>query len=213
MEVYIHDQREKFTILFPFGSIAIALFNNTITRLFIRPEVIQRQNKPEEPCTLVEDYSYMRVSPSLKTPDWESRWQKPLEFFRFFPIFCIKQCMENCFWKKFQSDPDLPCIISFLTTNETELKKSQCENRDAESDFIDRLLEAQREARKMRSQDCNCPKRCNQIDYQISADPTRACQMTYGTLESGRAVLIVSFPSQKVRNHSFSNIIIFFFIR
>ena len=118
--------------------------------------------------------------------------------------------MEKCFWKKFQTRPHLPCIVTSLMTSKTELKRPQCENLTGEMEFLYQLHRAQeKDAPNMRPEDCNCPKRCNQIDYHISADPTQACQLTFGDPLSGEAVLFFSFPSQKVCNHSSSGIIFY----
>ena len=62
MEVLIHDQGEKFTNLNLFDPERVVVRNNTVISLFIRPEVLQKQDKKKDPCTLDEGYSYTRVS-------------------------------------------------------------------------------------------------------------------------------------------------------
>ena len=62
IELYVHDEREKFMNLGLFPAVRVALFNNTITNLVIRAEFIQQQSKKVDPCVFDEGYSYMRVS-------------------------------------------------------------------------------------------------------------------------------------------------------
>ncbi|CAG0885161.1 unnamed protein product [Darwinula stevensoni] len=60
-EVFIHDQREKYTFLDIFRPEKVVLLNNAIANIFIRPEMIQKQSKKENPCSVDEGYSYYRV--------------------------------------------------------------------------------------------------------------------------------------------------------
>ncbi|CAG0893853.1 unnamed protein product [Darwinula stevensoni] len=60
VEVFVHDQREKFARLYLFEPENIVLRNNTVTTLLIRPEFIEKQNRWQDPCTLDEGYSYSR---------------------------------------------------------------------------------------------------------------------------------------------------------
>ncbi|CAG0900262.1 unnamed protein product [Darwinula stevensoni] len=60
-EVFIHDQREKYTFLDIFRPEKVVLLNNAIANIFIRPEMIQKQSKKENPCSVDEGYSYCRV--------------------------------------------------------------------------------------------------------------------------------------------------------
>ena len=62
VEVFVHDQREKFAKLYLFEPENIVLRSNSVTTLLIRPEFIEKQNKKQDPCTLDEGHSYSRVS-------------------------------------------------------------------------------------------------------------------------------------------------------
>ena len=67
MEVFVHDQNEKFTNLNLFTSETLKIINNSETFLFIRPEIVQKLNKPGSPCIEDNGYSYSRVSGQLNT--------------------------------------------------------------------------------------------------------------------------------------------------
>ncbi|CAG0886449.1 unnamed protein product [Darwinula stevensoni] len=60
IEVYVHDAREEFTNFHFFDSEQVILFNDSVTRLFIRPEGIQKRSKRTDPCIDDEAYSYTR---------------------------------------------------------------------------------------------------------------------------------------------------------
>ena len=52
--------------------------------------------------------------------------------------------------------------------------------------------------------DCNCPKRCKVTDYHIFVDQSSACQGqdTFKFSNDGRALIIIAFPSKRVRSES-----------
>ena len=64
IEVFVHDQREQFSSLDFFKPEHVVILNNTVTSIFIRPEIIQKQNRKEDPCRADEGHSYSRVSSS-----------------------------------------------------------------------------------------------------------------------------------------------------
>ena len=66
MNVFVHDQKEKFTTLKSFTAEKLSLLNDTVTSIFIRPEMIQKLSKHEDPCIIDEGYSYTRVSCNAK---------------------------------------------------------------------------------------------------------------------------------------------------
>ena len=64
MEVFVHDQGEEFINFGFLKPEQFVIVSNTITKLLIRPEIIQKQSRMENPCTMDESYSYTRVSRS-----------------------------------------------------------------------------------------------------------------------------------------------------
>ncbi|CAG0905669.1 unnamed protein product [Darwinula stevensoni] len=146
----------------------VDLRENTTISLFLNPEVIQTLSKKDDPCIHDDNHSYMR-------------------------------CMENCFWMRFQSNPNVSCIIPSLMTEEVNLMKPACGNREDEHNFLMRLVVAQSiDVPRMRPTDCNCPKRCNVIDYRISADPNPTCQLEMGDANIGGATIYINFPSKRI---------------
>ncbi|CAG0893320.1 unnamed protein product [Darwinula stevensoni] len=68
MEVFVHDRREDFTNLGLLKPEQFVVVRNTITKLLIRPEIIQKQSRMENPCTMDESYSQTRC---LEKCFWE----------------------------------------------------------------------------------------------------------------------------------------------
>ena len=62
IEVFIHDAREEFNQINLLKPESCYIFNNTVTSLLIRPELVQKLSKKEIPCNPDEFYSYTRVS-------------------------------------------------------------------------------------------------------------------------------------------------------
>ena len=59
-------------------------------------------------------------------------------------------------------------------------------------------LELAQDAFALQSKSCNCPKRCNVIDYHIFGDPAPLCQWIAGYPEDGVTKLFFSVPSNQV---------------
>ena len=105
--------------------------------------------------------------------------------------------MENCFWDKFQENPTVGCVIHSLLTKKANFTKPACEGVKNEYDHLMKLREAQ-ENLTLLLKDCNCPKRCNLIEYHVFGDPAPLCQGSSGLTSSGMAKLYFSVPSKRV---------------
>ncbi|CAG0900377.1 unnamed protein product [Darwinula stevensoni] len=114
IEVYVHDEREAFTYFHFFEPEQVILFDNSLTRLFIRPEVIQKRNKRTDPCIDDDDYSYTRACVFASGSQF------------------MFQCKENCIWEKMQArDNNLArpsCLMPSLLTKEANLTIPECKN-------------------------------------------------------------------------------------
>ncbi|CAG0899572.1 unnamed protein product [Darwinula stevensoni] len=100
IEVYVHDAREAFTNFHFFDPEQVILFNGSLTRLFIRPEVIQKRSKRTDPCIDDEDYSYTRCKENCI-------WEKML-------------ARDNL--------TGLSCFMPALLTKEVNLTILECKN-------------------------------------------------------------------------------------
>ncbi|CAG0899127.1 unnamed protein product [Darwinula stevensoni] len=187
MEVFVHDQREQFTTLGFFEPEQIVLLNDTLTSLWIRPEIVQKQSKKEDPCILDEDYSYTRG---------ELREVERLS------DVGVRQCMENCFWERMQADPNLPCLNPDLLPKEARVTKQGCRDAVSERHHLMTLVNTYTDASlnaSVHARACGCPKRCNVTDYRIFADPTSVCRRDLAdSVGDGKAILVFGFPSKRV---------------
>ena len=62
MEVFIHDQSEKFTNLDISEASPVVVSSGTTTDRFVRPEIVQSWSPNKIPCSAEDGYSYTRVS-------------------------------------------------------------------------------------------------------------------------------------------------------
>ncbi|CAG0887406.1 unnamed protein product, partial [Darwinula stevensoni] len=166
IQVFVHDQKEKFAYLESFKPEHVLVLNNTVTNIAIRPEFIQKQNKKDDPCTLDEDYSYMR-------------------------------CIENCFWKRAQTSPRLPCLIPSLLPDGANLTKPECQDKN-EEDKQQTYISGTGSNISLWS-NCSCVKRCKLIDYHLFLNPVNPCEWRAGQGNAtGLASLMFSFPSNRM---------------
>ncbi|CAG0903272.1 unnamed protein product, partial [Darwinula stevensoni] len=142
------------------------LKKGNVISLVIRPEVIQRQSIAENPCIVDENYSYAR-------------------------------CMENCFWRMVESHPNVPCMLPSLLSKETNLTKSECQDPEEEMNLFMHLGDFYKSRDRMApyQRECNCPARCNTIDYHIFGDPTPGCDVFVSDKNSW---FYLNYPSKQV---------------
>ena len=109
--------------------------------------------------------------------------------------------MENCFWEKVQSFPNLTCLNPSLLNNEVNRTKPKCQDNESELAQMKVLWSAMKiEAELLRN--CNCSTRCIITDYHISGNPTGTCGFFSRRVDPGTSYLYVVLPSKRVRLQS-----------
>ncbi|CAG0904150.1 unnamed protein product [Darwinula stevensoni] len=146
IEMYIHDRNEKFTFLGMTSTKRFLLRNNTLTGIFLRPEVIHRLSQKEEPCVPHEDYSYSR---------------------------CMEICFWEKFYSSPEVTCAIPSILPMgVSATKPECKNGENEW----GHFMKLWQTRQAPSAYQETIPCRCPQRCNVIEYQVSADPTPTCE-------------------------------------
>ena len=111
--------------------------------------------------------------------------------------------MENCYWEKIQSIPTLPCLSSGLLPIEAILTKPECNNTMSSISQGKILHRQSSHAVDAAFNSCDCPKRCNATEYQVSSTPSAQCLWESGLCsEPGHTCLLLRFPSTRVRSSS-----------
>ncbi|CAG0897749.1 unnamed protein product [Darwinula stevensoni] len=171
VEVYIHEQAEKFSNL---GLMAIEnalVFNNTTAKLFIRSDYGRKLKKRRRPCTMDKGHSYVRCMENCFWGWVQSRPQLPC----LDPILITK---EVDLTKPVCSDPNNSKVML------EELEKARKYFVDPESEI---------------GKNCSCPKRCHRSIYYIFPDPnSNGFKGSEFSRNTGSATLFFNFPSRRV---------------
>ncbi|CAG0894538.1 unnamed protein product [Darwinula stevensoni] len=227
MEVFVHDQREQYSSFHQFRSENFILLNDTVTSVSFRPEVVEKQSTKKEPYRGSSrgeaEYEEGTLQRRRELQQHEVLGELLLEAVsipsrRFVPHSlphaegsesnetgmrrCPEriQCMENCFWKRFQSRVGVSCLIPSLMPKEASPTKPECEDVQSEMKNLKEMWNAESEEVENEWRNCNCPKRCNMVDYRVSEDPTSsACDAAVSSFgKDGAAFLFFGFPSSRV---------------
>ncbi|CAG0895365.1 unnamed protein product [Darwinula stevensoni] len=171
VEIYIHEQVEKFSNL---GLMAIEnafVFKNNISNLFIRSDYARKLKKRRRPCTMDKGHSYVRCMENCFWGWVQSRPQLPC----LDPILITKEVNLT---KPVCLDPDSSNGLL------EELEKARKFFMDPESEI---------------GKNCSCPKRCHRSIHYIIPDPnSNGFKGSEFSRNTGSATLFFNFPSRRV---------------
>ncbi|CAG0883166.1 unnamed protein product [Darwinula stevensoni] len=171
VEVYIHEQAEKFSNL---GLMAIEnafVFKNTTANLFIRSDYARKLKKRRRPCIMHKGHSYVRCMENCFWGWVQSRPQLPC----LDPILITKEVNLT---KPVCLDPNNSKVML------EELEKARKYFMDPESEL---------------GKNCSCPKRCHRSIYYIFPESnSNGFKVSEFSRNTGSATLFFNFPSRRV---------------